>query len=174
MTAKQKAARARFKEVQADAKKLRKKNPNLTQADAVKQAWAIYYNKKGSSLKGYEKTTRRGNITNVTYTTKTKKKAAKKSTKVTQGKLFGATKHKDTKSHNVNIKVVSGIGSYNEPEKILLDIEYWQKQLDKLRNEYKSEKGKLYKHSIMSDIRMAKKWLELRKKALKIAISKIK
>jgi hypothetical protein len=47
MTAKQKAARAKFKAVVAEAKKLRKKNPKLTQAQAVKQAWAIEYSKSG-------------------------------------------------------------------------------------------------------------------------------
>jgi hypothetical protein len=67
MTAKQKANQARFKKVVAEAKKLRKKNPSLTQAQAVKQAWAIMYSKK----------------------------------------KVGAY-HKDTKSHNVNIRVVSG------------------------------------------------------------------
>ncbi len=67
MTAKQKANQARFKKVVAEAKKLRKKNPKLTQAQAVKQAWAISYSKN----------------------------------------KVGA--HKDTKSHNVNIRVVSGI-----------------------------------------------------------------
>ena len=41
MTAKQKAAREKFKKVVAEASKLRKKNPKLTQAQAVKQAWAI-------------------------------------------------------------------------------------------------------------------------------------
>jgi hypothetical protein len=72
MTAKQRAARAKFKAVVAEAKKLRKKNPNLTQAQAVKQAWAISYSKEG------------------------------------KGKKLGEY-HKDTKSHNVNIRVVSGI-----------------------------------------------------------------
>ena len=70
MTAKQRAARAKFKAVVAEAKKLRKKNPKLTQAEAVKQAWAISYSKKRAGV--------------------------------------GET-HKDTKSHNVNIRVVSGI-----------------------------------------------------------------
>jgi hypothetical protein len=72
MTAKQRAARAKFKAVVAEAKKLRKKNPKLTQAQAVKQAWAINYSKEG------------------------------------KGKKLGEY-HKDTKSHNVNIRVVSGI-----------------------------------------------------------------
>ena len=75
MTAKQKANQARFKAVIAEAKKLRKKNPSLNQAQAVKQAWAIMYGKKRA------------------------------------GKKVGET-HKDTKSHNVNIRVVSGIGKY--------------------------------------------------------------
>lgn len=70
MTAKQKANRERFKKVVAEAKKLRKKNPKLTQAQAVKQAWAIF-------------------------------------SKAGKGKKVGEY-HKDTKSHNVNIRVVSG------------------------------------------------------------------
>jgi hypothetical protein len=67
MTAKQKVNQLRFKKVVAEAKKLRSKNPKLTQAQAVKQAWAIF----------------------------------KKTGKVGEN-------NKDTKSHNVNIRVVSG------------------------------------------------------------------
>lgn len=78
MTAKQKANRERFKKVVAEAKKLRNKNPKLTQAQAVKQAWAIMYS-KGKKVAGY---------------------------------------HKDTKSHNVNIRVVSGIKVNRKPGKI--------------------------------------------------------
>lgn len=52
MTAKQKAAREKFKKVVAEASKLRKKNPKLTQAQAVKQAWAISYSKAGKSKVG--------------------------------------------------------------------------------------------------------------------------
>lgn len=84
MTAKQKANRERFKKVVAEAKKLRKKNPGLTQPQAVKQAWAIMYSKTGTS----------------------KKVGAVKKKKAT-AKSF----HKDTKSHNVNIRVVSGVKS---------------------------------------------------------------
>jgi len=69
MTAKQRAARAKFKAVVAEAKKLRKKNPKLTQAQAVKQAFAISYGKKRAKV--------------------------------------GET-HKDTKSHNVSVRIVSG------------------------------------------------------------------
>lgn len=49
MTSAQKQNRQRFKEVQAEAKKLRSKNPSLTQAQAVKQAWAIEYNVAGKT-----------------------------------------------------------------------------------------------------------------------------
>jgi hypothetical protein len=52
MTAKQRAARAKFKAVVAEAKKLRKKNPKLTQAQAVKQAFAISYSKAGKKKVG--------------------------------------------------------------------------------------------------------------------------
>jgi len=51
MTAKQKAARARFKSAIAEAKKLRAKNPKLSQAQAVKQAWAILYSKDKTAKK---------------------------------------------------------------------------------------------------------------------------
>lgn len=61
MTAAQKANQQRFKKVVAEAKKLRAKDKKLTQAQAVKKAWAM--------IKGV---------------------------------------HKDTGSHNVKIKVVSG------------------------------------------------------------------
>jgi len=95
MTAKQRAARAKFKAVVAEAKKLRKKNPKLTQAQAVKQAFAISYSKAGKSKVGAVK----------------KKAAPKKkaATKVKAKKSRSTEMHTDTKSHNVNIKVVSGI-----------------------------------------------------------------
>jgi hypothetical protein len=89
MTAKQKAAREKFKKVVAEAGKLRKKNPKLTQAQAVKQAWAISYSKAGETKK----------VGAVKKKAAPKKKAASK-------KVTGS--HKDTKSHNVNIRVVSG------------------------------------------------------------------
>ena len=92
MTAKQKANQARFKKVVAEAKKLRKKNPKLTQAQAVKQAWAMTYSKKDVSVGATKKkTTKKKSIP--------KKKSAKKS----------SSYHKDTKSHNVNIRVMSGV-----------------------------------------------------------------
>lgn len=86
MTAAQKKNVERFKKAAAEAKKLRNKNPKLTQAQAVKQAFAILY--KTGKVAGAKKTA-------------TKKPARKKAT--------AKSYHKDTKSHNVRISVVSGV-----------------------------------------------------------------
>lgn len=51
MTAKQKANRERFKAAINEAAKIRAKNPKLTQAEAVKKAWAIIYTKKSPAKK---------------------------------------------------------------------------------------------------------------------------
>jgi len=88
MTAKQKAARANFKKAVTDAQKLRKSNPKLTQAQALKQAFAK--NKKVGAVKkkaGIKKAAPK------------KKSATKKADRI----------DKDNKSHNVNIRVVSGV-----------------------------------------------------------------
>ena len=89
MTAKQRAARAKFKAVVAEAKKLRKKNPKLTQAQAVKQAFAISYGKKRAGV---------GAVKKKAAPTKVKAKKSKRTSEM----------HTDTKSHNVNIRVLSG------------------------------------------------------------------
>lgn len=124
MTAKQKAARAKFKAVVKEAAKLRKKNPKLTQAQAVKQAFAISYSKKSKG----KKVGAASRQTGTSETKRDKQRKAKppgkrkasvyaqrefyyeyrKNRTDKPGKLTGT--HKDTKSHNVNIRVVSGIG----------------------------------------------------------------
>lgn len=76
MTSKQRAARAKFKAVVKEAAKLRKKNPSLSQGQAVKQAFAMSYG-KGRKVSG---------------------------------------SHKDTRSHNVNIRVVSGTGKLSKQQ----------------------------------------------------------
>lgn len=53
ISAKQKANRERFKKVMAEAKKIRAKNKSLTQAEAVKKAWAMY---KPTKVGAYKKT----------------------------------------------------------------------------------------------------------------------
>ncbi len=95
MTAKQRAARAKFKAVVKEASKLRKKNPKLTQAQAVKQAWAISYSKKNDKVGAVKKKT----ATKKRSATKVKAKKGKKTSEM----------HTDTKSHNVSIRVLSGM-----------------------------------------------------------------
>jgi hypothetical protein len=106
MTAKQKAARAKFKAIVKEASKLRKKNPNLTQAQAVKQAWAISYGKKRAGVGAVKKKA----APKKKAATKVKAKKSKRTSEM----------HTDTKSHNVNIRVISGMGSPIEDLNYLL------------------------------------------------------
>jgi len=105
MTAKQKAAREKFKKVVAEAAKLRKKNPSLTQAQAVKQAFAISYSKGGQTKKVGAVKKKAAPKNSVPKKASPKKKAAPK--KVASKRITDI--HKDSKSHNVNIRVVSGV-----------------------------------------------------------------
>lgn len=77
MTPAQKKNVARFKAAAAEAKKMRAKDPNLSQPQAVRKAYAKLYGKTSSA----------------------KEKAPAKA---------AGSRHKDTKSHNVNIRVMSG------------------------------------------------------------------
>jgi hypothetical protein len=122
MTAKQKANQARFKKVVAEAKKLRKKNPKLTQAQAVKQAWAMTYSKK--KVAGYAKA---GKVGAVKKKAAPKKKASNKS----------SSYHKDTKSHNVNIRVMSGVGSnmYKIRDQYENEIKFYLQAIDRIKKD---------------------------------------
>jgi len=99
-----------------EAKAIRKKSPKMEWKKAVAQASAIYASKhKGKSPVGkkktvkkaakkkavgkYVKTVRKGKITDVIYKRK----------KIGAVKKSATTMHKDTKSHNVRISVMSGI-----------------------------------------------------------------
>lgn len=118
MTAKQKAARAKFKQVVKEASALRKKNPKLTQAQAVKQAWAIEYS-KGKKVASV------GKVKKAAVKKKAVKKAAPKKKAATKKAV---STHKDTKSHNVNIKVVSGV----DKSKLLNDLKIIEKDINSL------------------------------------------
>jgi hypothetical protein len=175
MTAKQKANRERFKKVVAEAKKLRAKNPKLTQPQAVKQAWAILY--KGGKMK-------KKKVGDVYVTYPSKKEGEYKmmrnhkgefkgnvrissSKSVTQGKLFGSSKptkvkttkskktgemHTDTKSHNVNIRVLSGI-AHKQKE---MALKAWKDVYGKLAAEYISAKTEKEKNIIKKELKIAK------------------
>jgi hypothetical protein len=116
MTAKQKANQARFKKVVAEAKKLRKNNCKLTQAQAVKQAWAIYKAKEEKNpinrIKKYIDEQKEG-FKRGYYGDEYKKKRKKVGAMPTKVKAKKGKRtndmHTDTKSHNVNIRVISGI-----------------------------------------------------------------
>lgn len=191
MTAKQKAARAKFKAVVAEAKKLRKKNPKLTQAQAVKQAWAISYSKEGKAKKvGYSKD-RTSILKKATpYIKKYKKKGyskqdairnanidaaymsgvkKSKSTKVKARKKKSSSEmHTDTKSHNVNIRVVSGLGSIsNQALSQIKDANdkmiKWQKILMQLEIE-KKKVTKGLKPVVNRDIKLVKSAIQEQKK----------
>ena len=140
MTAKQRAARAKFKAVVAEAKKLRKKNPKLTQAQAVKQAWAISYSKKRAGVGAVKKKAA------------PKKKAA---TKVKAKKRSSTEMHTDTKSHNVNIRVMSGIGAIKKTAETILKNQYGSLAAKKLVESTKRGKRKIQKQmtEIASKIR---------------------
>ena len=104
MTAAQKKAQARFKAAVAEAKKLRKKNPKLSQSEALKQAFAIEYKKErsGKRIAGPAKKAAKKVAP---------KKAAKKCApkKTSRKAAMPGERHTDTKSHNVNIRVMSGV-----------------------------------------------------------------
>ena len=177
MTAKQKAARAKFKAVVKEAQKLRKKNPKLTQAQAVKQAWAISYAKK--TVSGYSKERKELNKRVTVEIRKKRKKnpddflniyrkkeaikdayvatglsgiKKKSATKVKAKKSKSTEMHTDTKSHNVNIRVVSGIegNMYKVRDTIEKDIKRYNESIQRIKNEMpglnsiEKNKGKNY------------------------------
>ena len=165
MTAKQRQARAKFKAAIKEAGKLRKKNPKLTQAEAVKQAWAILYSKerKGEKI-GYSKEREKLHKNATAWLKKRKKLDADKSkkdrvslayqqapfgkpgsvgavkkksaTKVKAKKGKSTEMHTDTKSHNVNIRVVSGIegNMYSVRDSIEKDIKNYNDAILRIKN----------------------------------------
>jgi hypothetical protein len=155
MTPAQKKNVERFKKAAAEAKKLRAKNPKLSQAEAVKKAFAILY--KGGKIAAV-KTAKKTTVTG-------KKK-----------KPVSDNSHRDNKSHNVNIRVMSGvkIHSVRGLKNSISELESWQKILDKLRNEYASEKRAQYKKSIREDIQESKKWITHYKRIVQDHLKNIK
>ena len=174
MTAKQRAARAKFKAVVAEAKKLRKKNPKLTQAQAVKQAWAIDYakNRAGKKL-GYSKERQKIHKAATKEIKRSKKRNPDRSKKEVLSLAYqnapfssvGATKvkakkrrstemHTDTKSHNVNIRVMSGINNQyiKDLKEIDNQIQKWLVIQHGYKNALHNTKDKLSKTLIRNDL----------------------
>jgi hypothetical protein len=180
MTAAQKKNVERFKKAAAEAKKLRAKNPKLTQAEAVKKAYANLYGsaKKAAPKKkvGAIKIIEKGENKSAKVTKVLQQKRSKKGTFKGYKTLSGTKTHKDTKSHNVNIRVVSGIAGNAQRglKNSISELESWQKILDKLRNEYKTETRAAYKKSIREDIQVAKKWITQYKRIVQDHLKNIK
>ena len=119
-----------------EAKSLKKSYPKrfTKWTDYVKQASAIYASKhKGKSPIGKKKVIKKVAV----------KKAAKKKVGVIKKKAVKKTiskkpisTHKDTKSHNVNIKVVSGIGALDK--NIVIKLQSVIKEIDQREDVIKS------------------------------------
>jgi hypothetical protein len=107
----------RFKWIQAEAKKLKAKNKNLSHIEAVKQAWAIWYTKHPAAKKTAKKAGKKVGAVKKKAAKKAapKKKAVKKSApkkkaaKKAAPKKKAASVHTDKNSHNVRIHIVSGV-----------------------------------------------------------------
>jgi hypothetical protein len=174
MTAKQKAARANFKKAVTDAQKLRKINPKLTQAQALKQAFAA--NKKVGAVK--KKSTPKKKA--APKKAESKKAAPKKAALKKAAPKKVATKritdiHKDSKSHNVNIRVLSGIKSQNK--KILKNISIAEDELYDVEIDIINERLDLKNAIISKDknlIKYEKDSLEFSTKLKKELIAHIK
>ena len=173
MTDAQKKSRARFKAAVSEAAKLRKKNPRLSQADAVKQAWAILYGKEraGKKIAGAKKPAKKAVKKVLPKKRETKKDSIRKASPKSH------ERHKDTKSHNVNIRVMSGMDELNKraAQNAFKELEWWQTSLNKLRAEYKAPGRSTYqKKDIREDMKEHKKWISFWKAALRKSISGIK
>lgn len=200
MTAKQRQARAKFKAAIKEAGKLRKKNPGLTQAEAVKQAWAILYSKerKGEKI-GYSKEREKLHKNATAWLKKRKKLDADKSkkdrvslayqqapfgkpgsvgavkkksaTKVKAKKGKSTEMHTDTKSHNVNIRVVSGINNQyiKDLKEIDEKLQKWIIVRHGLKNALHVTKDRLSKTLIKNDLYRVKNVIdELKERMRKI------
>lgn len=149
MTAAQKKAQARFKAAVSEAKKLRKKNPKLSQPEALKQAFAIEYKKErsGKRIAGPAKKAAKKAAP---------KKAAKKCApkKTSRKAAMPGERHTDTKSHNVNIRVMSGIHDelYQRRDEIETGLKRIEHTLHELKERLKKADTAIMKQRIKQGI----------------------
>lgn len=113
-----------LQKITSKAKQIRKAKPNMKWTDAIKQASKEL--KKVGGLVGVHK----GKSDTIVKYTRKKPRTVKK---VTQPKLFGTKTHKDTKSHNVNIRVLSGTFSMRQIEQLQKRIDSNIKTIDSVR-----------------------------------------
>jgi hypothetical protein len=151
-----------------------KKAQALRKASPKKFAkWTDYVKAASATIKPKKKAT----VGAIKKKSSTKKSAAKKVVKKAPVKKVikkAATKkatsiHKDTKSHNVRISVMSGM----DIAQTTRELQNWQKIVDELRKELKTAKPE-YKATIKKDIELSKKFLVSKKQQLSKQIRKIK
>lgn len=123
MSKAQKQAQNKFKEAVKIAKQLRAKDPKLSHPEAVKKAF--------SQLSGPTKPAAKKTVKPVA-----KKTAQKTARPVAKKKASCSTDHRDSKSHNVNIRVMSGYPYASVSELVTL---YKFDELRSLRNEKEDE-----------------------------------
>jgi len=115
ISAKQKANRDRFKKVMAEAKKIRAKNKSLTQAEAVKKAWAMYKpTKVGAYKKTAAKKVKRPLSSTVNKALLVAKKVAPKKVKRTLGSTIKKTKYIDILPYIDDLKDLKNSINYNQ------------------------------------------------------------
>ena len=160
MTQAQKIAKEKFKKAIAYRTKT---------GVSLKEAFAHIYGKKVGVIKKKAAPKKKAAV---------KKAAPKKKAAVKKAapKKKAVVKKAEPKK-KAAVKKVAGIKisgtNYNDPKYLFDEILFWQNQLDKLRAEYRSPERKMYKKSIMDDIKLSKKWLENYKKKLRLHLNKV-
>jgi hypothetical protein len=144
-----------------EAKAIRKRSPKIEWKTAVKQASAIYASKnKGKKTvtkkKTVKKTAKKKAVGSV------KKKTAKKVARKRVGVVKKATTmHKDTKSHNVRISVMSGVSNkaLNDLKQVLNKIQIFEKQILNHKVAIKNTKNTDHKNIYKKQLTSLKKYL---------------
>ena len=139
MSKAQKQAQNKFKEAVKIAKQLRTKDPKLSHPEAVKKAFAQL---SGTAKPAAKKTAKPA-------AKKTAKPAAKKTARpVAKKKASCSTDHRDNKSHNVNIRVMSGVIKTTVQD--ILNI-YTFEQAREIRNKTENKIKELKNSILKSD-----------------------
>jgi hypothetical protein len=116
---------------------------------------AIAYRKKtGCSLKQAFAYVKGGKVTGVKKSF-AKKKAVKKVVRKKTAKKKAVSSHKDTRSHNVNIRVVSGVLKGKEKS-----LTMWKDIYGKLSAQYVSLKDMKQKRKIAKDLKQAREVIQ--------------
>lgn len=160
-------AATHLQKITTRAKQIRKAHPKMIWTDAVKKASKELAGKKVGAVK--KKTA--------------PKKAAKKKPHTKWGKVAshkrrvaGSKKHTDTKSHNVNIRVVSGIDKVSQlrvyrdllerEKKAAGAIEYWRKQLKTPSSEANKKHAKSFVELTKKQLAAVREQIRIQKRLI--------